>query len=60
MLKNDLDVFMTVAFVQEELSVCLNTAPKEVLVFLGFPLTADPNRRRECLRSLEGTSQKPG
>lgn len=51
---------MTVAFVQEELSVCLNTAPKEVLVFLGFPLTADPNRRKECLHSLEGTSPKPG
>lgn len=39
---------MTEAFVQEELSVCLNTAPKEVLLLLGFPLTADPNRRREC------------
>lgn len=38
---------MTVAFVQEELSICLDTAPKEVLVFLVFPIAADPNRR-EC------------
>lgn len=34
--------FMTVAFALEELSVYLNTAQKEVLVFLGFPLAADP------------------
>lgn len=38
---------MTLAFLQEELSVCLNKAPKEVLLVLGFPLTGDPNRRKE-------------
>jgi len=39
---------MTLAFLQEELSVHLNKAPKEVLVVLGFPLTGDPNGKREC------------
>lgn len=39
---------MTLALLQEELSVCLNKGPKEVLVILGLPLTGDPNRGREC------------
>lgn len=45
MLKMYLNVIVTLAFLQDKLSGCLNTVPKEVLVVLGFPLTGDPNRR---------------